>query len=83
MRGDKQWFDDTIAQCELETQFQNQMFREGMDVRRDAGFSAWFHFNQSGPLAQQHRYDCLPVWMHQTFKDYGGYQAYLDSAEGE
>jgi hypothetical protein len=76
MRGDAQWFDDVVAQYELALRLEHIMFDMGLDVRNDAGFSAWFHFNQSGPLAAQNRMDCHPVWMHQTFKDYGGYAAY-------
>jgi hypothetical protein len=82
MRGDSQWFLDTVAQAECATRLEHAMLDAGLDCRTDAGFSAYFHFNQSGPLARQHRMDCLPVWLHETFKDWGGYQEYIDSLEG-
>jgi hypothetical protein len=80
MRGDKQWFDDVVAQAELATKFEHLMFDMGLDVREDAGFSAWFHFQQIGPMTKLYRFD-QPVWMHETFKDFGGYAAYLEDCE--
>ncbi len=75
MRGDKQWFDDCIAQAELETKFQNLMLDMGLSVYHDPGFAAWFHFQSCARFAYK------PCWMHETFKDYGGYQAYLTHGE--
>ena len=77
MRGDSQWFIDVVAQAETATRLEHAMLDMGLDCRHDAGFSAWFHFNQSGPLARQHRMDCQPVWLQQTFKDWGGYAEYI------
>lgn len=81
MRGDAKWFDDVVAQAEAAGRLEHAMMDMGLDCRTDAGYSAWFHFNQSGPLAQQHRYDCQPVWMHATFKDWGGYAAYIEDLD--
>jgi hypothetical protein len=75
MRGDKQWFDDVGAQCELGGKFEHIMFDMGLDVRKDAGFAAWFKFNDVSRFAYK------PVWMHETFKDYGGYAAYIAEEE--
>ena len=75
MRGDKQWFEDCVAQAELETKFEHLMFDMGLSVFLDAGFSGWFHFNSRSRFANK------PAWMHETFKDYGGYVAYLADYE--
>ena len=75
MRGDQQWFDDLIAESELATYFEYAMFGMGLDVRVDASFAAWFHFNSKARFAYK------PAWMHETFKDYGGYQAYIEDCE--
>ena len=83
MRGDQQWFDDCVAQAECATRLEHAMFDAGLDCRADAAFSAWFHFNQSGPLSYQHRIDCQPVWLHKTFQDWGGYDAYIADLESE
>ncbi len=76
MRGDKQWFDNVVAECELEGRFEHMMFDMGLDVRVDHGFAAWFQFNSRARFAYK------PVWMHETFKAYGGYQAYLEHEFG-
>lgn len=83
MRGDAGWFDDVVRQWELAGEFESAMSAMGLDVRDDVGYAAWFHFNQSGPLARQHRYDCLPVWQHKTFAAYGGYEAYVAETEDD
>lgn len=75
MRGDQKWFDDRIAESELATKFENAMFDMGLSVYVDAGFAAWFHFNSKARFAYK------PVWMHEIFKDYGGYQAYIEDYE--
>lgn len=74
MRGDKQWFDDAVAQSELAGKFEHAMFDMGLDVRKDAGFAAWFHFTSVARFAYK------PAWMHETFKDWGGYKEYLKEA---
>jgi hypothetical protein len=81
MRGDSQWFKDVYEQAETATRLEHAMFDAGLDCRTDAGFSAWFHFNHSGPLARQHRLDCQPVWEHRTFQAWGGYAGYIESLE--
>ena len=71
MRGDANWFNDILAEVELQGAFEHTMFDMGLDVRKDAGFAAWFHFHSHARFADK------PVWMHETFKDYGGYDAYI------
>ena len=78
MRGDAKWFDDTVAVWETATRLEHAMFDMGLDVRHDAGFAAWFRFNEPETV----RAIAFPVWMHKTFQDYGGYQAYLRECEG-
>lgn len=71
MRGDEKWFADVVAEVELEGKFEHALFDMGLSVYRDAGFAAWFKFNS------RQRFASKPVWMRETFKDYGGYEAYL------